>query len=141
MGLPVIKYTVGLFIVYPLAFVLRMLPSSHLKHFFSLLGGLLLMQWVFGVDWIHSAITSGVTYLLCLVMPRKILPSVVFVWVMGYMICAHVYRMKVRFVSPQLLYSCMSTRENSSITTSQPFSTHTHTHTHSHTHTHINTHS
>lgn len=89
------KYMLGMFIVYPFAILLQKLPSAVIKHFFSLVGGVFLMQWVYGPSWIHSFITSAVTYLLCIIAPRKHLPMVVFVWVMGYMVAAHIFQMVV----------------------------------------------
>jgi len=89
------KYMLGMFFVYPFAFILKNLPSKHIKHLFSLIGGVFLMQWVFGEAWVHSLITSAVTYLLCMIAPRKQLPTIVFLWAMGYMVAAHVFQMVV----------------------------------------------
>mmetsp|Transcript_4371 Transcript_4371/g.3922 ORF Transcript_4371/g.3922 Transcript_4371/m.3922 type:complete len:526 (-) Transcript_4371:58-1635(-) len=99
MGLPLIKYTLSLFLVYPFAAVLRTIPNPSLKHLFSLAGGLFLVQWVFGADWIHSFVSSFVTYLLCLIVPGKTVTRLVFIWVMGYMTCSHIYRMYVSYLS------------------------------------------
>jgi hypothetical protein len=63
-----------MFLVYPFAGLLRAIPNKNLKHLFSLLGGLFLMQWIFGPDWIHSLVSSAVTYLLCAIAPRKYVP-------------------------------------------------------------------
>lgn len=99
MQLTVIKYTLGLFLVYPLAGLLRKLPSTQTKHIMSFVGGLVLMQWIYGADWIHSFITSFVTYLLCLVVPKKYVHIVVFMWAMSYMTLSHIYRMYVSYLS------------------------------------------
>lgn len=99
MQLTVIKYTLGLFMVYPAAALLRQVSNPTMKHLFSFAGGLFLMQWVYGADWIHSFITSAVTYLLCLIVPRKYVHLVVFVWAMGYMTMSHIYRMYVSYMS------------------------------------------
>lgn len=99
MQLTIIKYTAGLFLVYPLAAILRLLPDTNLKHLMSLIGGVLLTQWVFGPDWVHSFISSFVTYLICLVVPRKYIGSTAFIWVMGYMTMSHVYRMYVSYLT------------------------------------------
>jgi hypothetical protein len=61
--------------------------------------GILLMQWIFASDWIHSFISSLVTYLLCLFFPRKYLGIAVFVWAMGFMTVCHLYRMYVSYMS------------------------------------------
>lgn len=99
MQLTVIKYTLSLFLVYPLAFLLRKIPNTTIKHLFSCIIGIFLMQWIYGVDWIHSFITTAVTYLLCLIVPRKYVHIVVFIWAMGYMTFSHIYRMYVSYMS------------------------------------------
>jgi MBOAT, membrane-bound O-acyltransferase family len=64
-----------------------------------MLGGIFLVQWVFGPDWVHSLISSGVTYLICAIAPRNYCPMLVFLWAMGYMTGSHVYRMYVSYLS------------------------------------------
>ena len=91
--MPLLKYTLALFLAYPFALILRLLPGSTLKHIFSFIGGIFLSQWVFGEDWIHPMISSLVTYLICLVAPRNTIHILVFIWAMGYMFASHVYRM------------------------------------------------
>ena len=55
--------------------------------------GLLLLRYVYSKDWIHGVISSLVTYLICLISPRKHVHLYVFVWAMGYMTFSHLYRM------------------------------------------------
>jgi lysophospholipid acyltransferase len=78
---------------------MRFIPSPTLKHLYSMVVGILLMQWIFASDWIHSFISSLVTYLLCLFFPRKYLGIAVFVWAMGFMTVCHLYRMYVSYMS------------------------------------------
>eukprot|EP01041_Mallomonas_annulata_P011135 gene11135-23274_t len=99
MQLALIKYTLSLFLAYPFAAVLRAIPNSNLKHFISMMGGLFLIQWVFGPDWIHSFISSAVTYVICALAPKKYIPVIAFTWVMVYMTIAHGYRMWVSYMS------------------------------------------
>ena len=99
MSLPLIKYTLALFLIYPFASLLRVMPGKNLKHLFSMLGGMFLVQWIFGPDWIHSFASSAVTYLLCIVSPGKSLPRIAFLWVMGYMTASHIYRMYVAYMT------------------------------------------
>ena len=75
------------------------LPNKHLKHLFSFLVGFLMVQWIFGPDWIHSFITALGTYLICLILPPKVQGKVAFIFVMGYMVGAHIYRMYVSYMS------------------------------------------
>jgi lysophospholipid acyltransferase len=94
-----VKYTVSLFLAYPFAAILRAIPNKHLKHLVSMIGGIFLVQWVFGPDWIHSFVSSAVTYLICAIAPRKYCPTLVFLWAMGYMTGSHIYRMYVSYLS------------------------------------------
>lgn len=89
----------GLFLVYPFAAILRATPNKQLKHLLSLLGGVFLVQWVFGPDWIHSFVTSLGTYVMCLILPGKIQASAVFYFVMSYMVLSHMNRMYVSYLS------------------------------------------
>ena len=56
--------------------------------------GMLLAQFVFGSDWIHSMASSLGTYVLCLVTPPKYVHIVVFIWAMGYMTASHISQMQ-----------------------------------------------
>lgn len=78
---------------------MRLIPSPNLKHLYSMGVGILLMQWIFADDWIHSFISSLVTYLLCLIFPRKYLGVTVFIWAMTFMTLCHLYRMYVSYMS------------------------------------------
>jgi hypothetical protein len=70
-----------------------------MKHLYSMTVGILLMQWIFGSDWIHSFISSLVTYILCLIFPRKYLGVGVFIWAMTFMTFCHIYRMYISYMS------------------------------------------
>lgn len=99
MELSLIKYTISLFLAYPLAVILRLIPGKNLKHLFSFVGGVFLAQWIFGPDWIHTFASSAGTYLICMLAPRKQVATIVFVWAMAYMTAAHIYRMYVSYMS------------------------------------------
>jgi hypothetical protein len=88
-----------MFAVYPFSIILYNLPNKTAKHAFSFLVGFAIVQWIFGPDWIHSFITSLGTYLICALLPAKIQPRVAFLFVMGYMVGAHIYRMYVSYMS------------------------------------------
>jgi hypothetical protein len=99
MDLTLFKYTLGLFAVYPFAFMLYHLPGKNLKHLFSLVVGLALTQWIYGADWIHTFASSLGTYFICLLCPKRYVAVAVFVFVMGYMTVSHIYRMYVSYLS------------------------------------------
>jgi hypothetical protein len=83
---------------YPFAHLLRRLPREWLKHLLSGSLGVLMVQWIYGIDWLHGAVTSIATYLLCLTVPRKHVHVVVFVFVMGYLVAAYAYRLKYYYL-------------------------------------------
>ena len=64
-----------------------------------MIGGIILLQWIYGPDWIHSIICSLTTYIICLLSPARYQSSIVFIWVMGYMTMSHIYRMYVSYMS------------------------------------------
>jgi undecaprenyl pyrophosphate phosphatase UppP len=80
------KYTLGIFLVYPFAALLPSVPTVTGKHLYSMIMGVALMQWIYGPDWIHSFISSFVTYLICIILPKKYIAKIAFFWVMGYMV-------------------------------------------------------
>jgi hypothetical protein len=94
-----VKFIVALFLSYPLGLGMRLMPSSTFKHLYSFLVGFLMLQFVFGPSWIHTFISSLVTYLICMLVPKKYLTSTAFLWVMGYMTIAHCFRMYVSYMS------------------------------------------
>lgn len=99
MDLTLIKYTLSLFLAYPFAALMFAVPGKNLKHLISFLVGFVMVQWIFGPDWIHTFASSLGTYLICALLPRKISPRVAFVWAMGYMTLSHMYRMYVSYLS------------------------------------------
>lgn len=105
MSLCLLKYTLGLFLVYPFAAILLALPGKNLKHLFSFVVGLVLVQWIFGPDWIHTFASSLITYLICAIFPGKYSASAAFIFVMGYMTAAHIYRMYVSYLTGEFDYT------------------------------------
>ena len=83
LELRLMKYVLGLFLSYPLAAVMRLLPDKNLRHLYSLLGGVFLAQWIFEADWIHTFLSSTGTYLICALAPQKYQHLIAFVFVMG----------------------------------------------------------
>lgn len=105
-----VRYVLCLFAAYPLAVVYKLLPSASLKHLFDIAVGISLAQFVLGSGWVHSFISSFLTYLLVKFGPPKFAPYLVFVFNMAYMSAAHIYRLYVDymgwtldFTGPQML--------------------------------------
>ncbi|RHZ02211.1 hypothetical protein DYB26_000653 [Aphanomyces astaci] len=104
-----LRYCLSLFAAYPLALVFRLLPVG-LKHWFSFVVGVLMAQFVLGSQWIHSLITSTVTYAIVAAAPSAYSPQLVFAFNMSYMSASHLYRIYVDylgwsldFTGPQML--------------------------------------
>ncbi len=60
-----------LLLAYPLAYVMLKLPSANLKHLFSGILGIWMMQTAHYTNWIHSFLVIVVTYVMCRVLPNK----------------------------------------------------------------------
>ncbi|ETV90916.1 hypothetical protein, variant 1 [Aphanomyces invadans] len=104
-----LRYCLSLFAAYPLALLFRVLPSG-VKHWFSFVVGVLMAQFVLGSQWIHSFITSTITYAVVATVPAKYAPQLVFGLNMVYMSASHLYRIYVDylgwsldFTGPQML--------------------------------------
>ena len=69
--LSVRQYVLLLLLAYPLAAVSARLPNATTKHVFSAGLGVWFMQFVFYGQWIHSFISSAVTYLMVLALPNR----------------------------------------------------------------------
>ncbi|KAF1334340.1 Lysophospholipid acyltransferase, partial [Globisporangium splendens] len=105
-----LRYVLCLFAAYPLAVVYKLLPSASLKHVFDIVVGVLLAQFVLGSGWVHSFISSFITYVLVKFGPAKYAPYIVFLFNMTYMSASHIYRLYVDymgwtldFTGPQML--------------------------------------
>jgi len=103
-------YILLMFAAYPLALFVGVLPSKLARHLSFGLGGIAMMQVMFGSQWIHSFITTMVTYIMVVALPRNIMPLSVFVFIMSYMCIAHLYRMytdymgwSLDFTGPQMI--------------------------------------
>lgn len=96
--LGMLKYVLAMFLAYPLAGILSLLPGAHLKHLFSLLVGLWYAQEIFGGQWIHSFASALVSYLIVVLAPRKHIASLTFAFTMAYMSLSHLYRVYVDYL-------------------------------------------
>ncbi len=70
---------------------------SFLKHLVGAALGIYLAQWVYGVQWIHSFISSAVVYFVVIVgsfLPgiKHLVPWLIFAWAMLYMTAGHLVR-------------------------------------------------
>jgi len=93
-----LRYTLGLFLCYPLGLIMLMLPYGKAKHFFSFLLGAFLLQFTIGTQWIHHLITCLVAYVMLLILPSKTSKSVVPWFVMLYVTAGHLHRQFVNYL-------------------------------------------
>lgn len=87
-----LSFLLGLMLCYPLGMVMAALPYGKIKHLFSFLLGVFLLQFTIGVEWIHQLITSLVAYVMFLILPRGTTRWAVPVFLMLYMSGAHLHR-------------------------------------------------
>jgi lysophospholipid acyltransferase len=89
LGMPKdqLKYLFCMLITIPLGWLFIRLPKNkNLRHIFSMSVGLTLCAFCLGpFAFIHSFISSSVTYLLLFLLPHKKSPFYVFIWMMSYM--------------------------------------------------------
>lgn len=110
MDVKTVKYLVGLLAVYPFCFVFSAIKSPTLKHAISVFFGIWLEMFIFAHDWAHSLVSSLVALILMKVLPAKMAPRAVFIWMMAYMSLSHMYRMysdylgwTLDFTGPQMI--------------------------------------
>lgn len=94
-----LRYVLSLFAVYPMAMVFSQLPTGNIRHLFSFTFGLLIAMFVLGNGWIHSMITSLVTFGIVKWCGRhKLSPYIVFAFNMIYLSGSHIYRIYVDYM-------------------------------------------
>lgn len=93
-----LSYTLGMFLCYPLGFIMAMLPYGKIRHLFSFLLGAFLLQFTIGKQWIHHMITSLVCYAMFLVFPTKMNKTIVPVFLMAYCTAGHLHRQFVNYL-------------------------------------------
>lgn len=99
------QYMIAVYVCCPLGLAMRLLPSSSLKHLFSFVTGLLMVQWVFASTWIHPFVVSLFTYLVCLVGPKRYNHRIVMVFLLAYLFCCHAYYQYVYYLSTMFAFT------------------------------------
>ncbi|KAG6586882.1 Lysophospholipid acyltransferase [Phytophthora cinnamomi] len=100
VGVPVdqLRFVVCLLGAYPLAVVVRKLPSATAKHWLHICAGVSIAQFVYGSGWLHSLLSSLLTYAMVCVLPPKRAPFVIFLANMAYVAALHIYRLYVDYM-------------------------------------------
>ncbi|CAI5737402.1 unnamed protein product [Hyaloperonospora brassicae] len=100
VGLPVdqLRCVTCLLAVYPFAVLVQKLPSATAKHWLHICGGVSIAQFVYGSGWLHSLLSSLLTYALVRVLPPTRAAAVVFLANMLYVAALHVHRMRVNYM-------------------------------------------
>ncbi|RLN98182.1 hypothetical protein BBJ28_00019973 [Nothophytophthora sp. Chile5] len=100
MGVPLDQLRVVgcLLAAYPLAAVVRRLPSPTAKHWLNICAGVSEAQFVYGTGWLHSLVSALATYVLVRWLPPTRAPYVVFAANMAYVAALHLHRMRVNYM-------------------------------------------
>ncbi|GMF13176.1 unnamed protein product [Phytophthora lilii] len=100
VGVPLdqLRCVACLLAAYPLAVVVRKLPSAAAKHWLHICVGVSIAQFVYGAGWLHSLLSSLLTYALVRVLPPKHAPFIVFIANMAYVAALHIHRMRVNYM-------------------------------------------
>ncbi|KAG1704361.1 hypothetical protein DVH05_006369 [Phytophthora capsici] len=100
VGVPVdqLRCVTCLLGAYPLAIAVRKLPSITAKHWLHICTGVSIAQFVYGAGWLHSLLSSLLTYALVCLLPPKRAPLVVFLANMTYVAALHIHRMRVNYM-------------------------------------------
>lgn len=100
VGVPVdqLRCVTCLLAVYPLAIVVRKLPNVAAKHWLHICAGISIAQFVYGSGWLHSFVSSLLTYALVCVLPPQRAPFVVFLANMLFVAALHLHRMRVNYM-------------------------------------------
>jgi len=93
-----LKYTLGMFLCYPLGLIMLMLPYGKVKHLFSFLLGAFLLQFTIGVQWVHQLVTAMAVYVMFLILPPSLSKKVVPVFLMLYCTLGHLHRQYINYL-------------------------------------------
>jgi MBOAT, membrane-bound O-acyltransferase family len=78
----------------PLGWIMRtFVRGTTFRHLFAIILGVLIQAYMYREQIIHPFLMTTITYILMNVLPRNFQHKVVFVFVMTYMSCQHLYRM------------------------------------------------
>ena len=93
-----LSYTLGMFLCYPLGIIMASLPYGQIRHLFSFLLGAFLLQFTIGKQWIHHLVAVVVSYLLHVLLPRKLSKTIVPWFIMIYCTLGHLHRQFVNYL-------------------------------------------
>lgn len=93
-----LQMTLGMFLCYPLGLIMKMLPYGKMKHLFSFLLGVFLLQFTIGKQWIHHVITTLVCYAIFLIVPIHHAKKIVPVFIMVYVTLGHFHRQYMNYL-------------------------------------------
>lgn len=93
-----LRYTLGMFLCYPLGLIMLMLPYGKIKHIFSFLLGAFLLQFTIGVQWVHQLVSALAVYVMLLVLPPKVSKVAVPIFTMAYCTMGHLHRQYINYL-------------------------------------------
>ena len=103
-------YILGLYLCYPLGALMNLVPSSSssglggcgggdLKHLFSGSLGIVLLQTVLGVQYLHLVVSSTLAYLMLRFLPRRSSVVLVPALSVGYAVAGHLHNQYMNYMS------------------------------------------
>ncbi|PRP74261.1 hypothetical protein PROFUN_12008 [Planoprotostelium fungivorum] len=105
-----LKFITSILLTYPAASLFHLIPRTayNQKHLFSIILSITLITFCCGpYAWVHSFISSLVTYLILKFLPHGIGHKVAFAWAFGYMSCSHIYRLAIDYMGWQMDFTTM----------------------------------
>jgi len=105
-----LKFITSLLLTYPASLVFQLIPRDayNQKHIYSIVLSITLLTFCCGTHaWIHSFVSSLVTYLLLKFLPFGIAHKVAFAWAFGYMSVSHLYMQTTNYMGWQLDFTTM----------------------------------
>mmetsp|Transcript_27919 Transcript_27919/g.42954 ORF Transcript_27919/g.42954 Transcript_27919/m.42954 type:complete len:504 (+) Transcript_27919:84-1595(+) len=102
-----LKYTLAMFLCYPLGLLMNLVPYGKAKHAFSFFFGVFLLQFTVGSQWIHQFITSMFCYVMFMILPAKTCKTIVPVFLMLYMTATHLHRQFINYLGWDMDYTSM----------------------------------
>eukprot|EP01117_Protostelium_nocturnum_P011104 TRINITY_DN4032_c0_g1_i1.p1 TRINITY_DN4032_c0_g1~~TRINITY_DN4032_c0_g1_i1.p1 ORF type:complete len:466 (-),score=113.71 TRINITY_DN4032_c0_g1_i1:43-1440(-) len=105
-----LKFLFSILCSYPACYLFHALPrdSKNLKHLFSIILSLNFLTFCCGTTaWIHSFVSSLVTYLILKFLPHGVAHKVAFAWAFLYMSVSHIYIIYTNYMGWDLDFTTM----------------------------------
>lgn len=85
-------YIIGIFMTFPLGFVMSCIPFGFCKHLSAATMGAYLLYFTLGNQWLHILGTTTVSYIMIVALPRSVIKTALPIFAMAYCSYAHINR-------------------------------------------------